>query len=132
MPSAGGAAVDALAQRDGRQLLVGGLLFIKIGRKQPKNIIVAELLGPGDQRAVAGHLVVLDRLSSADDRGIQNILVGNLASNVVGFRDQSVDRRAPHTFRLVAEFLEYLSKALDLLFGFRQMLLQALAQIAVG
>ncbi len=87
--------------------------------------------GPGDQRPVAGDLVVLDGLRRADDRGIQHFLVGHLARNLVGLADETVDRRAFHALRPFAELLEDLIEARDLILGLLEMILQALGEIAV-
>ena len=46
-------------------------------RRNPR----AELLGPGDQRAVAGDLVVLDGLRGSDERGIEHLLVVDVAGD---------------------------------------------------
>ena len=54
---------------------------------------MAKLLRPGDQGAVAGDLVVLDRLRVCYDRGVENLLVVDLSRGFVGFLDDAVDRR---------------------------------------
>ena len=41
------------------------------GFEQLGGVVAAELLGPGPQRAVARHLVVLDRLGRGDQAGIE-------------------------------------------------------------
>jgi hypothetical protein len=55
-------AVDTLAKRDRRQLLVGGLLFVQVRRQQPYDVIPTERIGPRDQCPVTRDLVMLDRL----------------------------------------------------------------------
>ena len=86
---------------------------------------MAELLGPGDERAVARDLVMLDRLRIRDDRGIENRLVVDFTGGLVRFLDQAVDRRAVRAVRLLAELREDLLQPLDLLVRLFQMLLEA-------
>ena len=43
------------------------LLLLEVLLKETSGLVVAELLGPGDQRAIARDLVVLDSLSGTDD-----------------------------------------------------------------
>src|SRR6185437_13376776 len=50
--------VDALSHRDGVQLGVGRLLLVEIGGEEAHDVVVAEGFGPGDQGAVAAHLVM--------------------------------------------------------------------------
>src|SRR3954453_9050786 len=94
MASACGLAVDALAQRDGVELGVGGLFLVQVRGQEPDDVIMAEFVGPCDQRAIGGDLVVLDRLPLGHDRGIEHGLVLDLARGCIGFLDQAVDRRA--------------------------------------
>jgi hypothetical protein len=63
---------------------------------------------------------VLDRLSGADNPGIENVLVGHFTRDVVRLFDQAVDRRALHPFGLLAELLEHLIEARDLVLGLLQ------------
>ena len=69
--------------------------------KSLRDRLLAEFLGPGDQRAVAGDLVVLDRLGGCDQRRVQHLLVRDLAGDLLGFLDDSVDRRASRAFRIL-------------------------------
>jgi len=121
-------AVDALAQRDGVEFGVGRLLFVKIGGEEADDVVVTKLLGPGDQRAVAGYFIVFDRLRIGDDCGVQHRLVLDLAGRVVGFLDQAVDSGAIGRLRSLAELLEDLIEALNLLVGLFQMVLEALCE----
>jgi hypothetical protein len=75
---------------------------------------------------------MLDRLGVGDDRGIEHGLVLDLAGGLVGFLDQSVDRRAIRSLRLLAELGKYLVEALDLIFGIDDMRLEAGFLIRVG
>ena len=54
-------------------------------------------LGPGDQCAIAGNLVVLDRLRGPDDGGIKHLLVRHLA------RDPERDRARAAGFSAFVE-----------------------------
>ena len=119
-------AVDALAHCDGGELLVRRLLLVQVGRQQPDDVVAAERFRPGNQRAVARDLVVLDRLRCADDGGIEHFLVGDFAGDFVGFANEAVDRGAFHALRLLAELLEDLVEPRDLVLGFFEMVLQAL------
>ena len=62
-------------------------------------VVAAELLRPGDQRAVARDLVVLDRLRGGDQRGVEHLLVVDLAGDLVRLLDDAVDRRAVDALR---------------------------------
>ena len=80
---------------------------------------------PGDQRAVARDLVMLDRLRRRDQRRIEHRLVGDLAGDLVGFLDDPVDRRAGNGLGLLAQQLEDLLQPRDLAFGLAQVRLEA-------
>jgi len=69
--------------------LVGRLLFVEIGGEQPHHVIAAELIRPSNQSAITRDLIVLDRLRRSDDGSIENLLVHDLAGNVVGFRNET-------------------------------------------
>src|ERR1700751_4368301 len=101
------AQVD-LALGDVGELLVGRLLFLEVLIQQVGDVVAAEPLRPRDQRAVAGDLIMLDRLRGGDDRGVEHLVVGNLAGHVLGFLDDAVDRRTVDAFRVRAVQPEYL------------------------
>src|ERR1700716_3439800 len=61
-PSTRRLAIDALSQRDSRQLLVGGFFLVEIGCEQPHDILASELVRPRDQGAIASDLIGFDRL----------------------------------------------------------------------
>src|SRR5436305_4775236 len=106
--SAGRLAVDTLSQSDGGQLLIGRLFLVKIGRKQSQDVVVPELVGPGDQRTVARDLIMLDRLGGADDGGVQNFLVGHFTRDLVRLLDEAIDGGALYALRRLAQLLEHL------------------------
>src|SRR3954451_25280291 len=80
--------------RDLGQLLVRGLLLVQVPLQHARAIVAAELLRPGDQRPVAGDLIVLNGLRRGSKRGIEHLLVRDLSSDVIGFFDDAVDSRA--------------------------------------
>ena len=55
---------------------------------------MTELLSPRDERAVAGDLIVFDRLRVGDDRRIEHGFVLDFAGGLIGFFDEAVDGRA--------------------------------------
>jgi hypothetical protein len=65
-----GAAVH-LALGHGGQLLVGSFFLVEILLKQGRAILPSELLRPGVQCAVAGDLVMLDRLRRGNQRSVE-------------------------------------------------------------
>jgi hypothetical protein len=75
---------------------------------------------------------VLHGLGGADNGGIENYLVRDLASKLVRLADEPVDCRALHPLRILAELLEYLIKPRDLVLGFLKMVSETLAQVAIG
>src|SRR5581483_2760163 len=68
-----------------RQFLVGRLFLVQRLVEEGGNVAVAELLRPGDQRAIAGHLVMFHRLRRGDERRVEHLLVLDFAGNFVGF-----------------------------------------------
>jgi hypothetical protein len=54
--------VNTLAKGHCRELLVGGFLFVQVGVQKADDIIVAHCFGPGNQRPVASHFIVLNSL----------------------------------------------------------------------
>jgi hypothetical protein len=129
--SARGLAVHAFPQRDRRKLLVSRLFLVQVGIEKADDIVMAEALGPCDQRAVARDFVVLDRLGGADDRGVEDFFVRDLARDFIGLADQTVDGGAFDSLRILTELLEYLLQARDLIFRLLEMVLQPFGQVAV-
>ena len=76
--------VDAtLGQRV--ELLVGSLLFSQIGLEEAHYVVTAKLFSPGDQRAIAGNLVVLDRLKKDKAKALDMFNKGE-----GGFKDRDL------------------------------------------
>src|SRR3712207_1060583 len=72
-----------LAFGDPVELLVGRLFLIQDLVQDAGAIFAAELLGPGHEGAIAGDLVVLHGLSGSKQRGVENLRVVDLASDVL-------------------------------------------------
>jgi hypothetical protein len=62
---------------------------------------VAKLFSAGNQRAVTRAFIVFDRLTTCDDRRIENGFVGDLASNLVAFFQDAVDDGATRALGLL-------------------------------
>ena len=106
------------------QLVVGHIFLIEILLQKRGAIGAAELLCPGLQRAVAGDLVMLHRLGGGDDGRIEDLLVRDLACNLVGLLQNAVDRGAVDRLRLGAMQLEDLLQPLDMAIGLPAMRFQ--------
>src|SRR5580658_8846923 len=81
------------AFRDRGQFVVGRFFLSKVLLQHLRAVVATENLGPRDQRSIAGHLVVLDRLRGGDESRVQNVLVVNFAGDFFSFLDDAVDRR---------------------------------------
>src|SRR5215207_8640179 len=79
---------------DGGELLVGGLFLVERDGQELGDRTFTEFLGPGDQAAVPGNLVMLHRLRRRNQGGIEHFLVVDLSGDLVGLVDYAVDRRA--------------------------------------
>ena len=86
----GGPHIDPAFRQRG-QLLVGHALLVERLLQHGGTVVTAELARPRDQAAVAGDLVVLGGLSSVDQCGVQHVLVGDLAGNLVGLLQKTLD-----------------------------------------
>ena len=74
-------------------------------------------LRPGDQRAVAVHLVMFDRLATGNQTVIANSARVAVVDQFFGLFDQTLDRLTGHALRSLAKFLEHLFQPLDLVDG---------------
>src|SRR5215216_4857897 len=92
--SLSGSFAVELALRKLREQPVGVFLFLKCFPKKGNGITHAEFFAPGDERAVAGNLVVLDGLCSCEQPGIKSIGLFCLFDDLLGFLDQTFDARA--------------------------------------
>src|SRR5262245_36702827 len=91
-----------------------------------------DFLGPGDERAVTRDLVMLDGLSTADNRGIEHLAVVHLAGNLVGLLDKTVDCGTVDAPGCLTEFREDLLEPGNLAFGFAQMTAKPGREFAIG
>src|SRR5690606_26856635 len=111
------------------QLLVGGLLLGQGLAEQVRNLVIAESLGEGMQRAVAGDLVMLDLLRSYDEGAIEHLRILDLFHLLLGFLDQAF-----HGFTLLAtaalvEELEDLFEPVNLPLGLLEVHFDRLLQL---
>src|SRR4051794_30165557 len=114
------------------QLLVGRLLLVQVLLKDGSAVAAAELLGPLDQRAVAGNLIVLHGPGGGDQRCVEHLLVVDLAGYVAGLLKDAVDCRAVDLLGFDAVHLEHLLDPLDVAAGLLEMQLEALFQLWIG
>lgn len=114
------------------KLAVGRLLFLDVVGQDIGTVGTAKLLGPGDQGAVTGYLVVLDRLRGCDQGGVENVLVVDVAADFIGFLENAVDSRTVDRLGLHAMQFEHLLDPLDMAFGLAEVLLQAGFQLRIG
>src|SRR5262249_49945375 len=91
--ASGRLAIDPAFRHRGK-LLVGRLFLIEVLLPQGGAIVAAEVLGPCDQTAVAGDLVMRHRRGGSDEPPLQLGLVRRLARDVFRFFDDPIDRRA--------------------------------------
>jgi hypothetical protein len=89
---------------------------------------VAELLGPGFERTVAGHLIMLDRLSRGDETGIEGRAVGIVLHHSLAFLQNAEDCVAGLVAGRLADHLEDVAQALDMAFGLGAMSLEGLLE----
>ncbi len=97
--------------------------------KQGHRIFQTELLGPGFQRAVAGDLVVLDRLGGGDEAGVERLGALEVLDDGLAFLDDAEDGVAGLAAGGFADQFEHLLQALDMTFGLFEMLLEAGLQL---
>src|SRR5262245_21278962 len=119
----------AFCQR--RQFLVGGFLFLEILLQELRAVIASELLGPGDQAAVAGDFVMFDSLRSSNQSSVKHGAVIDLTCDVISLLNDPVDGGTVDTRWLVPMQAEDLLKTPNLVPGFRQMRLKSLLQLWV-
>jgi hypothetical protein len=101
-----------------RQLGVGGFFFGERRFKQRNRVGQSELVGPGDQRAVAGDLVVLDGLCRGDEASVQSGRALELLNDFLALCEDSLDCFAGFAASWLADQFENLFEAIDLALGF--------------
>src|SRR5215210_124885 len=112
-----------------RELLVGHLFFLESPLQERRMHLLAEHLGVGADRAVAGDLVVLDPLRGGDEAGVDHLGIALHLDHLVAFLDQPLHPLARMPLGTVAQVLEDLLQAAHLLLRLPQMLLETLLEI---
>src|SRR6478609_237699 len=107
------------------QRVIGRLFLVQRRLQQPCGVLHAELLGPGAQGAVAGDLVVLDRLRGCEQAGVERRRVLELLHDLGAFVGDAVDRFARLAAGRLAQHLEDLVQTFDLALGLAQMLVES-------
>jgi hypothetical protein len=113
--------IYALVRQRG-ELFVGRLFLAEIAREDGGILAVPQFLGPGDERAVTGDFVVLDRLGGGNDADIEHGVVLDLAHEVAALLNDAVDGRAFRAARPLAVQCEHLLQPFDLSLGLPQVL----------
>src|SRR4051794_36920743 len=111
--------------------LIGRLFLVKRLLEELRGVAQVELLGPGAQRAIAGNLVMLDRLRRRDKTGIERGRALELLDDFLALVEDAFDGRALFALRLFFDQFEHLLKTLDLTFGFAMMLFKRRAEIII-
>ena len=102
-----------LADCEIAQEFVGFPLFLPRLAQQLRRIIHPEFLGPGRQRAVSRHLVVLDRLRGGEQAGIEGRGAFVFVHDLLAFVENAHDGIASLAAGRLAEQFKYLLEALD-------------------
>ncbi len=127
-----GSGIHASAQRNCVELGVRRLLLVQVGVEEANHFVMPEFFGPGDQRAVAAHLVVLDGLRvatmAASSTALSSISPAVSSASLI---KPSIAGQCGSA-GLLAELLEHLLEPLDLLVGLFRCDFEARDQIAVG
>ena len=92
-------------------------LFLEIMLKEPGGVVLAELIGPGDQRTIAGDLVMFDSLSRTDDAGIEDNVVLDVRHMLFGLSQNPFDRIAFLATRGRVDELEHPLESFNLRLG---------------
>ena len=105
--------VDA-AFGQGREFLVGGLLFVQRRLQQSGRVDVPHRVGPGHQRAIGGHLVVFRALPGSDQARVHRGLVELLVHDRLALFDDPRDPVAVLAAHLLVQHPEDGLQAFDL------------------
>src|SRR3954470_16166604 len=117
--SCGSGRVDGILGEVGEDL-VRVLLLNERLLDQTLRFREAQLLGPREQGAVAGDLVMLHRLSRRDQTGIRSLAVPELLEDLLAFLNDALNGLARDTLGPLTHDLEHLLKTLYLLLSFLQ------------
>src|SRR5690606_30839814 len=104
-------------------------LLLQGGVEKPRGVIEAELGGPALQRAVAGDLVMLDRLRGGDQAGVEGRRVLELVHDLLAFGDDALDGVAGLAARRLADDVEHLLETFEMALGLLAMLLEGRFQL---
>jgi hypothetical protein len=115
-----------------RQRLVGVALFVERALQQVGLLVHAELARVGPHAAVACHLVVLDVLGCGNEACVEDVLIGAVGDETLGFLDQPF-----HALALLAlgRNVELLADALQALYvppGLTLVLQESLLELGMG
>src|SRR5436305_9141957 len=114
------------------QLLVGLPFLVESLLEELRLILLAEDLGVGAHRAVAGHLVVLHPLGGRDQGGVHHLGVHVLLHHLLALFEQSFHALALLAAGGLADLLEDPIQALDVRLGHLQMLLERCLELLVA
>src|SRR5829696_4839835 len=114
-----GSGVDGILSQVGEDL-VRILLLNERLLEQTLRFREAQLLGPGEQGAVAGDLVMLHGLSRRNQTSIESLPALERLQDLLALLDDALNGLAFNTLGLRAHDLEHLLQALHLALGFSQ------------
>jgi len=114
------------------QLLVRRLFLFQRRLHQVGDVAQAELLRPGPDAAVAGHLVVLDLLGGGDQAGVEDLGLGLGVDEFLTLLGDALETLAGLLLGAGAELLEGLLQPRHLVLGLLEVLGEALAQLLVA
>src|SRR3954471_547646 len=112
----GSGRVDGILGQVGEQL-VGVLLLNERLLDQTLGFREPQLLGPGEQGAVAGDLVMLHRLSRCNQTRIRSLAALELLEDLLTFLNDALNGLALDTLGLLTHELKHLLEALHLSLG---------------
>src|SRR5262249_18784658 len=121
-----------LAFGDRAQKCVGLLFLFQRLMQQAGDLRLADLLGPGAQRAVARNLVMLRRLRGRQYPSVADVVLHALLHHLLAFSNDAEDGVALFRLGLLVDHPERLLQALDVTLGFLEMIGESLLQVWVG
>jgi len=111
--------------------LVGLLFLVQRLLQKPGRILHSKLFRPCPQSAVAGDLVMLDRLCGRENAGIHDIWILGFLHDLLGFFDEALHGFARFATGPASKLLEDLLQALHLTDGLFPVRLHRLAELLV-
>src|SRR6185437_15408044 len=110
------------------QLFVGVGFFLFGLPEELQRFVVAHLLSPGAERAVAGDFVMLDFLAGGNDPGVQRGGIFLFFHDVIAFGDESLHGFARFAFEGFIQRFGDLFQSGNVFLGFFEMFFEGLAQ----